>query len=350
MDRVKHSQLSLILSESPRMEDNFLAQGTVPIPPWSRRSLVRGGLAMAAAFLVPSLHAEQTDLQDEVWSDTARNRDVPALVRWPAAQAKGVVIFSHGQGGKRTGADVWGLAWAQAGFLVVHLQHPGSDAAAVKSLGAFNKSMAPEQLVARVGDVKFAMDEIARRQRAGQARWAEVPQDHMALAGHSFGARTAQAMAGQAFPKASGWSGADRRIKAFIALSPSLGRGATPAQAKEDAKGMTRPMLLVSGSLDGEILNNGESVASRRMVYDVLPSGAKSFLWLNGADHMTFAGVAKQIPSNFIVRRDAATLAAEQAHHLRVAVITTAWLKEQLLAQPMGTPGGLAAGDIWLRG
>jgi predicted dienelactone hydrolase len=159
-----------------------------------------------------------------------------------------------------------------------------------------------------------------------------------------------QALAGQSYPKAGGWSGRDARIAAFIALSPGLGKEASLPQAREDAKAMQRPMLVVSGSLDGEVLNNGETVASRRMVYDALPGAAKALLWLDGADHLTFAGNDKLIPSNFLVRRQASTLASERVHHASVAAVTSAWLKEQLLAQPMGAPSGLGSTDVWLRG
>jgi predicted dienelactone hydrolase len=342
------------LSESPGMHpdtsDNPLAQ-TMPLAHSSRRRLLRSSLALAAAYAAsPWLLAAEAEPQDEVWLDAARSREVPVLLRWPAGKPQGVVIFSHGLGGRRTGADVWGTAWAQAGFTVVHLQHAGSDNVSLKGgFSALRKAMAPEQLLARVADVKFAIDEIGRKHADSASPWAQVPVQKLALAGHSFGARTAQALAGQAFPKAGGWSGLDKRIKAFIALSPALGKDVGQKQGLEDAKAMQRPMLVVSGSLDGEVLNNGETVASRRMVYDCLPAGAKALLWLEGADHLTFAGIDKQIPSNFLLRRDKSTLAAEDGHHQRVAAITTAWLKEQLLAQPMGQPTGLGAADVWLR-
>ncbi len=314
--------------------------------PFNRRRFIAASAAWAA---VAGAWAKGPALQDEVWQDVTRSREVPVLVRWPDVLPRGTVIFSHGQGGTRMGADVWGLAWAQAGFLVLHLQHPGSDAASIKSLGALNKAMAPEQLVARVGDVKFAIDELQRRRQAKLERWAQLPAGRLVLAGHSFGTRTVQAMAGQAYPKAQ-WSGQDARIDAFIALSPALGKDATPEQAREDAKAMTRPMLLVTGSLDGEILNNGESPATRRMAYDVLPSGAKALLWLDGADHMTFAGVAKQIPSSVLLKRQTRALELEPMHHRLVAEVTTAWLKAQLLQEAMGSASGLGPTDIWLQG
>ncbi len=343
------------LSESPgMMQDIFSmpeAQARLSTQR-NRRHLLRNALALAVACAAsPWLIAAETQPQDAVWLDAERSRELPVLVRWPGRQPQGVVIFSHGLGGRRTGADVWGSAWAQAGFVVVHLQHAGSDNVSLKGgFSALRKAMAPEQLVARVADVKFAIDEIARKHSDSASPWAQVPVQKLAVAGHSLGARTAQALAGQAYPKAGGWSGADPRIKAFIALSPALGKEVSERQAVQDAKAMRRPMLVVSGSLDGEVLNNGETPALRRMVYDSLPAGAKALLWLEGADHLTFAGIDKQIPSNFLMRREKRTLAAEDSHHQSVAAITAAWLKEQLLAQPMGVPAGLGSADIWLQG
>ena len=73
-------------------------------------------------------------------------------------------------------------------------------------------------------------------------------------------------------------------------------------------------------------------------------------LLINGADHMTFAGVAKHIPSNFLVRREASTINAETQHHARVAKISTQWWKAQLQGVAFGAPVVLGAGDEWLVG
>lgn len=351
------------------MPPNFVTP-TQPCVPPTRRQALRQGVALvcgaAASAASPWLHAQDAaQLQDEVWTDAARGREVPALLRWPTGGAKpqGVVIFSHGVGGRRTGAQVWGKAWADAGLLVVHLQHPGSDNVAMKGgFNALRKAMASEQLITRVADVKFAIDEMARKQAAkqgagqsanqgvGRTNWADVPLQRLALAGHSFGARTTQAIAGQNFPKAGGFSPMDPRVKAFVAMSPALGKDATAAQATNDLKAISRPILLVSGSLDGEVLNNGETVASRRQVYDCLPAGNKALLYLNGADHLTFAGIDKVIPSNFLMKREASTLSSEVAHQRTVATVTAAWLKARLLGQAMPAPTALGQGDIWLQG
>jgi predicted dienelactone hydrolase len=289
------------------------------------------------------------ELSDEVWTDAARSREMPLLVRWTPAgvQPQGVVLYSHGLGGKRTGGDEWGTSWAKAGFVVLHLQHPGSDNRAVKSMAALQTAMKPEQLIARIGDVKFALDEMQRRAAARQGRWAELPAASLArvaLAGHSFGSRTTLAMAGQIA------SAVDARIKAFVALSPAAGKGVSLDKARVLLAAVKRPVLTVTGALDGEILNNGETPESRRMVYEALPAGNKAMLWLEGADHFTFAGNSKQIPSTWLVRREKIALDSEERHHALVAQISTAWLKHKLLGTAMPAPTGLSAQDVWQQG
>lgn len=71
-------------------------------------------------------------------------------------------------------AGRWGEAWAAAGFVVVHLQHPGSDLDAVRAAAtSFNdrqglrRAAGPLQLQARLQDVAFALDEIGRRHARG---------------------------------------------------------------------------------------------------------------------------------------------------------------------------------------
>jgi predicted dienelactone hydrolase len=287
---------------------------------------------------------------DEPWPDAARpSRNIEVLTRWPEGKAQGVILYSHGLGGKRTGGDDWGTAWAQAGFVVVHLQHTGSDAGALKGgLGTLRKAMSAEQAVARLQDVKFAIAEINRRKALAGSPWQAVPVDKMAIGGHSFGALTTLILAGM---QRNGLSdGVGSQVKAFVAMSPSLGKDTTLQQARKNLAACNRPLLVVTGSLDGEIMNNGETPESRRAVFEALPAGKKSLLWLNDADHLTFAGNDKKIPSTWLVRRSELTLKEEDRHHDIVAKTSTAWLREQLLGTAMSEPVGLNAQDQWLRG
>jgi predicted dienelactone hydrolase len=317
----------------------------------SRRACIQAGLAagLASAGVLPAIAEALPAAQDEVWPDAARSRELPVLLRWPAGKPLGVMVHSHGLGGKKEGGDYWGKAWAGAGLLVVHVQHPGSDAEALKhgGLTSLRKASQPEQLIARMQDIRFVISQLNQRKVSGGGNWSGLPTDKMAVSGHSFGARTTMLTAGW---QRNGNNGTDPQPKAFVALSPALSNKNNLEQSRREMAAVTRPFLVCTGSLDGEIMGNGETPESRRMVYDAIPNGKKALLWLDGADHFTFAGNEKLVPSSFIVRREKSTMDLEAAHHERVARISTAWLKEQLFGQPMGAVTGLGSGDQFLRG
>jgi predicted dienelactone hydrolase len=307
----------------------------------------RDCLVFGLSFL--ALPAARAAAQDETWHDPQRERDVPVRMRVPASGGNWpIVLFSHGLGGSREGADAWGTAWAAAGCVVVHLQHAGSDSAVLRE-GLFSLRAAAnaEQLIARVGDVRFALDEIARRQQAGAAPWRDARLDAIGLAGHSFGAQTTLALAGQRFPVPA--SLADARLKAFIALSPSSHRSHMPVQQQFGA--IDRPFCAITGSLDGDPFGGFKTGEPRAAVYDGLPPGRRALLWLDGADHMTFAGnAAHRIDGLGPFRREPVAAEREPAHHALVARITADWWRVHLLGhddarRALARPQGLGPMD-----
>ena len=163
---------------------------------------------------------------DESWIDSPRRREVPVRIRWPAGEgACGVVLFSHGLGGSRSAGEAWGEAWRDAGFMVVHLQHLGSDISIWQGgLASVKAAAQPDQYLQRVLDARFAIDELARREQSGGS-WGRVRLNAVGFCGHSFGARTTQALAGETRPGADAGQLRelnDERIKAFIAFSPGF--------------------------------------------------------------------------------------------------------------------------------
>jgi len=85
-------------------------------------------LLSATALLVAVIAHGAPQVIDLDWNDTARGRSLPLKVRVPdGADKVPLVIFSHGLGGSREGGKAWGEHWAQHGYLVIHVQHPGSD-------------------------------------------------------------------------------------------------------------------------------------------------------------------------------------------------------------------------------
>lgn len=295
---------------------------------------------------------------DDLWTDAARQRTVPVRLRWPDANRHAgpwpVVIFSHGLGGTRDGGAVWAEAWVAAGFAVVQLQHPGSDLDAVGAVAASFRDQAalrsltgPEQLMGRLRDIGFALDEISRRHTAAEGWWSRVRPTGVGLAGHSFGAHTTLGMAGQRYPAFDGID--EPRLAAFIAFSPTVPRLGSAHRAFER---LTRPVLSITGTRDGDVVGVGATPERRMAVFGALPPGHKAQLVLQDADHMTFAGQTGRAVE--IVPREPITRDLQATHHALVASLTADWWRATLMDdaaawQRLASPPGLASGDRWQR-
>jgi predicted dienelactone hydrolase len=302
-----------------------------------------------------------TDPIDETWFDPARQRKVPVRIRWPSSGVavpgggRPVVLFSHGLGGTVAGGERWGEAWAEAGIVAIHLQHEGSDLEAVRRVArsftdreGLQRAIGPAQLLARLEDVVFALDELARRQAAGTGRWAEVRAQAVGMSGHSFGAHTTMGMAGQRYPGHPGI--VEPRLAAFIAFSPTLPVQGDAARAFDR---LTRPLLSVTGTRDDDVVGVGATPDRRIGVFAALPPGRKAHLVLEDADHMTFSGQTGRAVE--IVPRSAEARALQATHHAVVASITADWWRAELLGDPqararLARPAGLAPGDRWQLG
>ena len=242
-----------------------------------------------------TLHAAPLVL-DIDWKDTARERTLPLKVRVPDGEARvPLVIFSHGLGGSREGGKAWGEHWSANGYLVIHVQHPGSDESLWKGAGVdapkqrMMRGATPEQLLGRVDDVRFVIDELTRLQTKSDApTWAKrVDLSRIAMTGHSFGARTTMALAGERYPGPIK-SVADGRITAFIAFSPTV-QGAKKSWP-ERYGAMNKPFLSVTGTLDGDVMGTGSNPKNRAAVYDAQSAGDKYRAVFEGGDHSVFNG------------------------------------------------------------
>lgn len=313
-----------------------------------RRVLALCTLLPLAARAAP---AAPTVLKGE-WMDSTRRRSLPWLLRLPPAEgARPWVVYSHGLGGSREGGWRWGEAWAAAGFAVLHLQHAGSDSGILRAgVDAVRGAASAEQLIHRVGDLQFALSEAARRAEAGEAPWTRLRRDAIGMAGHSFGAVTTQALAGERF--ATGRSIDEPRLRAFIAFSPSAPRDGRSVHAAFG--GIVRPFLGVTGSADGDPLAGTRDGTPRGTVYDGLPTGRRALLWLDGADHATCGGGRPPgLPARALQARGGQALAREPAHQALAARLSTLWWQAHLagdetaLAALRQPPQDLGPGDRW---
>lgn len=329
------------------------------LPGMQRRPFLIGLGAWAGAAVWPAAAREPAAgdaALDDIWHDPARSRSLPLRLRWPDGGGPcALVVHSHGLGGSREGGDAWGRAWRAAGLAVLHVQHPGSDTETLRAgFRALRSAASAEQLIARVADMRFVLDEVERRARAGGTSWSRVKLDAIGASGHSFGAQTVQALAGKRFAvRTPGF--AEPRFRAFAAFSPALGRG-DPQTAAEQFGAVQRPFLALTGSLDGDPLNGALTGEDRARVYDGLPAGQgqRALLWLDGADHMSFGGNAERTIAarRGPLKREAVAVEREAAHQVLIARVTTAWWRAHLLgdagaAAQLRAPQGLAPGDRW---
>ena len=233
---------------------------------------------------------------DGVLRDAARQRDMPVRVRLPegAARPAPVVLFSHGLGGSLEAGTVFAEAWARAGYLVIHLQHPGSDKAVWQGAGgaaALLQAANRRELSARLADMRFVAGLVGTGQMVGSCPLSGGDRGRIAAAGHSFGAVTVMNLARTA-------TGTDTpAFRAVIALSPqSPGNRAELAPAAFGRVAV--PVMTATGSRDGSPLAGGRSLkevtAARAAVFRALPASATGMahvgLWVDGATHADFSG------------------------------------------------------------
>ena len=230
---------------------------------------------------------------DLVVKDQQRSREIPLRIYLPTDKlAAPVVLFSHGLGGSREGNAYMGKHWAARGFVVVFLQHPGSDDSVWKDtplahrMSAMQRAANLQNFLLRVKDVPAVLDELDRWNKTeGHPLAGQLDLAHVGMSGHSFGAVTTQAVSGQSFAR-GGSALTDKRIKAAIAFSPSGARdGAEPSQVFGKVK---IPWMLMTGTKDTSPIGNAD-VKSRLSVYPALPPGDKYEIVLNNAEHSAFS-------------------------------------------------------------
>lgn len=223
--------------------------------------------------------------------DAERDRIVPLKVYCPDGEGPlPVVLFSHGLGGSRENNSYLGTYWAKGGFVAVFMQHTGSDEIVWKSApmgkkwAALKKATTVEVTLSRLGDVPFVIDELERWNKDDDHPLrGKLDLEHIGLSGHSFGAVTTLALAGQKFPR--GFTAADPRVDAFLAMSPQSGKGFSAEQAFGHIQ---VPILCMTGTKDGSPLDPDFKPSDRLKVYAALPEGDKYQLILKGAEHWAF--------------------------------------------------------------
>ena len=225
-------------------------------------------------------------------NDAARKREIPVRVYLPmATTAAPVVLFSHGLGGAKENSPYLGKHWAGRGYIVVFMQHHGSDVAVwkdqplLKKMAAMREAASAENFVLRVQDVPAVIDQLEKwHVDSGHPLHGRLDLKRVGMSGHSFGAVTTQAVSGQSFPLI-GAKYTDPRIIAAIAFSPSAPRRGSSEQTFGSVK---IPWLLMTGTKDDSPIGN-TTPESRREVFKGISPGQKYELVLFNAEHAAFS-------------------------------------------------------------
>lgn len=247
--------------------------------------------------------------------DEKRDREIPIRVyRLGTVKSAPVVLFSHGLGGTRDMSKYLGEHWSKRGYAVVCLQHPGSDdsvwrdAPLRERMQAMREAASAENLKLRVQDVHAVLDQLEKWNDAkDHSLSGAMNLKRVGMSGHSFGAQTTQAVAGQWMPLVKQeWT--DPRVAAAVIMSP----GSPPLGAKKSFGDVSLPWLLMTGTDDVSPIG-GQTVETRRAVFPALPAGDKYELVLDKARHSVFTD--REVPGE---RRN-------PNHHRVILALSTAF-------------------------
>ncbi|MBK1832334.1 hypothetical protein JIN77_16465 [Verrucomicrobiaceae bacterium R5-34] len=242
--------------------------------------------------------AADSQIVTRLTSFSYNGREVPLKIYLPPTQQPApLILLSHGLGGSREIGTYLGVRWASAGYVVVAMQHIGSDESIWKDTPALQRKRALKQaasfstFVDRMKDVPATLDQLEKwNVSKGHVLEKRMDMEHIGIAGHSYGAVTTQALVGQHFGRL-GPRYRDERIDAGFAMSPSVPRKGDAARAYGQ---VSVPMLLMTGTKDGNPMNN-EPPESRRGVFVALPKSEPSVatkhyeLVLKDAEHAAFS-------------------------------------------------------------
>lgn len=238
--------------------------------------------------------------------DKARDKKLQLTIRYPKGVPQdrklALIVFSHGAGGSSDAFSELSEHWAGHGYVVIHPTHSDSLQLRRKQGQDLSGLRAdPDQLrrnvniVDRIADIRLILDSLEKI----EAKFAplkigeegRIDRAHIAIAGHSAGAYTAQVALGAKIrtlrPGAAGQKLAEDRLCAGILIS---GQGLTNRTFRQDSwSEMKKPMMVFGGSLDVAAVGN-ETPESRRHPYEYAPAGNKYLVYIDGATHGSYQG------------------------------------------------------------
>jgi predicted dienelactone hydrolase len=223
--------------------------------------------------------------------DADRDRRLPLRVYLPdSAKPAPVILFSHGLGGSCDNNPYLGNHWAKRGYVVVFVQHPGSDESVWKSqpalmrMKAMKKAASLENVIARGKDIPAVIDSLGTwNKQEKHPLHGRMNLGKIGMSGHSFGANTTQSVAGQIYA-GDRISFTEPRIDSAVMMSPAPPALGDPAKA---FGGIKIPCLLMTGTKDDSPISN-QTPENRLKVFPHLQHAPAWQVVFDGATHMDF--------------------------------------------------------------
>jgi dienelactone hydrolase len=207
-----------------------------------------------------------------------------------------VIIYLPGLGEGASGGELWRQTWADAGYAVLSVQSSRDNASIYATSnardGAFRtlaaNAFAAAPLANRVTEVDRILAEARRRGQAGEAGFAALDTQKVAVAGFDLGAQTAAALAGERQP------GQPRPVEwkplATILLSPYVPGGVDDSRYGQ----IDTPLLAVTGPLDEDPFSWIASAQQRFSLFSGLQHDGYQ-LTLNDATHSVLSGTIAKV-------------------------------------------------------
>jgi pimeloyl-ACP methyl ester carboxylesterase len=224
---------------------------------------------------------------------SAPGRPVPLEVRVSAPTTGTdlpIVVFSHGNGWNLDGYAPLTAFWASRGFVVIQPTHLDSR----RNGFGFEHPVFPTIWTERIADLTRILDQLAMIESSVPGLAGRMDGSRVAVAGHSWGGQTAQALLGARILDQSGQVGedmSDSRVTAGILLA-ATGVGGEElhpfAQAnfpfmRPSFGELTTPTLVVAGDHDqSKMSSRGPDWFTDAYTHS---PGATDLLTLYGAEH-----------------------------------------------------------------
>ena len=293
----------------------------------------------------PGLEPRRILIERGIFTDAAREgRAVPYKIYYPADEDQGpvpVILWSHGLGGSRDGGGFISRFLSSHGYVVVHVQHPGTDSSLWEGKSghpwdAIRATKIPRKATLnRYQDIPFALDALTGFAKERPEIGVRMDFSRLGMSGHSFGAGTTQIMAGQKLGYGRRqYSLREPRFKCGILYSPvpSYNRKDSPSSIYGS---IAMPLFHMTGTEDTSPVE-GFPYTRRLEVFDNSGGPDQHLMVLQGGDHMIYNGSRGKLGEN----------PKREIHETLIKIGALAfwdgWLKDSQPAKEWLSKGGFA--------